>query len=52
MEEADLIAHPRWLGELAYLTDITEHLNILNVKLQGKEKSDLRYVCYFESIFV
>ena len=32
-----MIAHPRWLGELAFLSDITEHLNILNVKLQGKE---------------
>ena len=36
-EEADLIADPRWLSELAFLSEITEHLNILNVKLQGKE---------------
>ena len=36
-KESDLIAHPRWLGELAFLSDITEHLNILNVKLQAKE---------------
>ena len=36
-EEADLIADPRWLRDLAFLSDITEHLNILNVKLQGKE---------------
>ena len=36
-EEVDLIADPRWLRELAFLSDITEHLNILNVKLQGKE---------------
>ena len=36
-EEADLIADPRWLRELALLIDITEYLNILNVKLQGKE---------------
>ena len=36
-EEADLIADPRWLRELAFLIDITEYLNILNVKLQGKE---------------
>ena len=36
-EETDLIADPRWLRELAFLSDITEHLNILNVKLQGKE---------------
>ena len=32
-----MIADPRWLRELAFLSDITEHLNILNVKLQGKE---------------
>ena len=32
-----MIADPRWLRELAFLNDITEHLNILNVKLQGKE---------------
>ena len=36
-EEADLIANPRWLRELAFLSVITEHLNILNVNLQGKE---------------
>ena len=36
-EEADLIADPRWLRELAFLSDITEHLNILYVKLKGKE---------------
>ena len=32
-----MIADPKWLRELAFLRDITEHLNILNVKLQGKE---------------
>ena len=32
-----MIANPRCLRELAFLSDITEHLNILNVKLQGKE---------------
>ena len=31
-----MIADPRWLRELAFLSDITEHLNILNLKLQGK----------------
>ena len=36
-KEVDLIADPRWLRELAFLSDITEHLNILNVKLRGKE---------------
>ena len=32
-----MIADPRWIRELAFLSDITEYLNILNVKLQGKE---------------
>ena len=36
-EKLDLIADSRWLCELAFLSDITEHLNILNMKLQGKE---------------
>lgn len=27
-----------WLWDLAILTDITYHLNLLNLKLQGKEK--------------
>lgn len=27
-----------WLWDLAILTDITHHLNLLNLKLQGKEK--------------
>ena len=32
-----MIADPRWLCELAFLSDITEHLDISNEKLQGKE---------------
>ena len=32
-----MIADSRWLRELAFLSDITEHLNILNIKLQDKE---------------
>ena len=32
-EEVILIADSRWLHELAFLSDITEHLNILNMKL-------------------
>ena len=32
-----MIADPRWLRELGFLIDIAEHLNILDVKLQGKE---------------
>ena len=33
---ADQLFDPRWLARLALLTDITTHLNALNVKLQGK----------------
>ena len=32
-EEVILIADSRWLRELAFLSDITEHLNILKMKL-------------------
>ena len=34
---ADQFFDPRWLARLALLTDITAHLNALNVKLQGKD---------------
>ena len=34
---ADQFFHRRWLAHLALLTDITTHLNALNVKLQGKD---------------
>ena len=34
---ADQFFDPRWLARLALLTDITTHLNSLNVKLQGKD---------------
>ncbi|KAG0718983.1 General transcription factor II-I repeat domain-containing protein 2 [Chionoecetes opilio] len=33
---ADNFSNPQWLARLALLTDITTHLNDLNVKLQGK----------------
>jgi hypothetical protein len=29
---------PRWVVKLAFLVDITNHLNSLNLELQGKEK--------------
>ncbi|KAG0724696.1 General transcription factor II-I repeat domain-containing protein 2 [Chionoecetes opilio] len=32
----DHFSNPQWLARLALLTDITTHLNDLNVKLQGK----------------
>ncbi|KAG0720046.1 General transcription factor II-I repeat domain-containing protein 2 [Chionoecetes opilio] len=33
---ADHFSNPQWLARLALLTDITTHLNDLNVRLQGK----------------
>ncbi|CAN7942760.1 unnamed protein product [Ixodes hexagonus] len=32
------LSDEKWLHSLAFLTDITDHLNCLNVKLQGKHK--------------
>ena len=37
LPHADHFSDPRWLTRLALLTDITAHLNALNVKLLGKE---------------
>ncbi|XP_050714143.1 general transcription factor II-I repeat domain-containing protein 2-like [Eriocheir sinensis] len=37
LPHADHFSDPRWLARLALLTDITTHLNALNVKLHGKD---------------
>ena len=37
LPHADKFSDSRWLSRLALLTDITTHLNALNLKLQGKE---------------
>ena len=42
-EEVDLIADSRWLRELAFLSDNTEHLNILNMKLKGKYEIERQF---------
>ena len=34
---ADQFFDPRWLARLALLTDITTHMNAINLKLQGKD---------------
>ena len=33
----DCLTNNTWLQNLAFLTDITAHLNTLNVELQGKD---------------
>ena len=37
LPHADQFSDPRWLALLALLTDITAHLNTLNMNLQGKD---------------
>ena len=37
LSHADQLFDPRWLARLALLTDITTHLNAINVKLRGKD---------------
>lgn len=35
--ETDLLKNTSWLCDLAFLVDVTNYLNILNLKLQGKD---------------
>ena len=37
-EERALLCNENWLLDLAFLVDITSHLNYLNLKLQGKDQ--------------
>ena len=37
-EERALLCNESWLLDLAFLVDITSHLNNLNLKLQGKDQ--------------
>ena len=36
-----LLEDDRWIAKLAYLADIFEHLNKLNIKMQGKNENIL-----------
>lgn len=38
-EEASLLQDTEWILDLAFLTDITGKLNLMNCELQGKGKS-------------
>lgn len=38
LEERALLCDNNWLFDLAFLVDVTSHLNYLNLKLQGKSK--------------
>lgn len=35
--ETDFLKYPSWLSDLAFLVDVTNYLNILNLKLQWKD---------------
>ena len=38
-EDTTLLSGPEWLLDLAFLTDVTEKINHLNLQLQGKDKN-------------
>ena len=38
-----LFENDRWIAKLAYLADLFEHLNELNIKMQGKNDNILTY---------
>ena len=43
-----------WLNDLAFLTDITQHLSELNLKLQGKSQlvnKLIEHICAFDEKF-
>lgn len=43
------LKNEEWLCTLAFLTDITEHLNTLNLKLQGRKQNICQLVSHIEA---
>lgn len=43
-EDATLLADTEWVLDLAFLTDVTEKMNNLNLELQGKDKDVLNMI--------
>ena len=46
LPSADLLADSKWLAKLTLLTDVTEQLNDLNRRLQGKKHDCDGHVCH------
>lgn len=38
-DNTEILRNEKWLCDLAFLTDITNHLNLINLELQGKDKT-------------
>ena len=42
-EFASLLKNDRWIRYLAYMVDIFDHMNILNLKMQGKNTNTIQF---------
>ncbi|XP_057667227.1 general transcription factor II-I repeat domain-containing protein 2A-like [Diorhabda carinulata] len=43
-DDTQILKNEKWLTDLAFLTDITMHLNIVNLELQGKGKTIIEMI--------
>ena len=48
-EERTLSYDNNWLFDLVFLVNVTDHLNHLNIKLQGKSKLFLNFMNYINA---